>query len=155
VAILKILRISNRYDLCLLSGIRGLTPLKIASKSPKFGQRAFVLGHPYLSPQTLSIGRIRGKSVIEVGSIISGEQEYKDCKDSGGRIRNYVFFEACIYEQSALDTTIEIYPGNSGSPVVDSYGRLISVVFAGNSATNDGFLVPYEFLEDFLSGDLG
>lgn len=53
--------------------------------------------------------------------------------------------------ESSLFTSI-IRPGNSGSPVIDFYGRLIGVVFAGSSQSPiESFFVPIKYVNDFLS----
>jgi S1-C subfamily serine protease len=41
--------------------------------------------------------------------------------------------------------------GNSGSPLLDSAGKVVGVVFALNSVTGNGLAIPVSTLEQFLT----
>jgi V8-like Glu-specific endopeptidase len=56
-----------------------------------------------------------------------------------------------IFVSSAISSPI--YGGNSGSPVVNKWGNVIGVVFAGNrTQVNDAYMVPLSYVKDFLKG---
>ncbi len=57
----------------------------------------------------------------------------------------------CLRQLKSILTTLGIYPGNSGSPVVNKYGNLVGVVFAGNNQTNYGYVIPLKQVREFLS----
>jgi len=52
----------------------------------------------------------------------------------------------------AYTLDLPIYPGNSGSPAVNSRGRLVGVVFAREFKANFGYLVPLRSVLAFLAG---
>lgn len=56
-----------------------------------------------------------------------------------------------VITKGAYMTSVEIFPGNSGSPVVDYWGRVIGVAFAADGRDNKGDLVSLEDLKDFLA----
>ena len=60
-------------------------------------------------------------------------------------------FKLCIENVMALQTTVVGLPGNSGSPVVNQYGHLIGVLFAGDNQVHWSDLVPLEDIKKLLS----
>ena len=50
-----------------------------------------------------------------------------------------------------MEITNPIKPGNSGSPLLDSAGKVVGVVFALNSVTGNGLAIPVSTLEQFLT----
>lgn len=155
----KIIDISQDADLCLVETIPGLKGVDLAG-SYAVGDDLAVIGHPLLNPLTVSRGRIMSKKIIQVLFEYNLTQE--DCE---GRGRRFHFADlssnimaafmgvtsACFTQDLALETNAETYPGNSGSPVVNIYGNLIGVLFAGNGDDHWGYIVPLEQVRDFLS----
>jgi V8-like Glu-specific endopeptidase len=59
---------------------------------------------------------------------------------------------ACFRSYQSYATTATTYPGNSGSPVVNKYGNIIGVLFAGSSKEEkDNYLVPVSEVKRVLS----
>ena len=57
-----------------------------------------------------------------------------------------------------MELTNAIQPGNSGSPLLDSVGHVVGVVFALNEVTGNGLAIPVSTLDQFLAspgGDTG
>lgn len=144
IQILKILKIDPIADLCMLEGVNGLPGLKLGSQ-PEFGDTIGILGHPLLQPQTFSKGRILAKQLI---SVVMGRYSPETC-NGPGEFQIAVFF--CAKTFISYYTNAVIFPGNSGSPAVNFFGQVVGVVFAGNTRTNYGFLVPHEDLKRFIN----
>jgi S1-C subfamily serine protease len=49
-----------------------------------------------------------------------------------------------------MEITNPVEPGNSGSPLLDSEGQVVGVVFAIETATGDGLAIPASTLAKFL-----
>jgi len=61
-------------------------------------------------------------------------------------------FRTVIHTRESLHLTCYSRGGNSGSPVVDFYGQLIGVLYAGNPGDQfESYAVPLSFIKDFLS----
>lgn len=151
-----------------MPGVDGLS----MGNEPHKGERATVVGHPHLRPITLSGGEIIGSEDVEIFDYVMSvegnpfvaatapikadgkcDQPKNDIKDfpipqeiGGGTVK------VCFVDtQGAYMTSITIYPGNSGSPMVDFYGRVIGVAFAANGSDNYGEVVSLSDLKDFLA----
>jgi hypothetical protein len=121
-------------DLAVLS-VPGLDaePLALAVRTPR-GAGAAVIGYPANGPLTLTPARL-GRT----GSVIS--------EDSYGR---------GPVERSMTPFRAEVRAGNSGGPVVDADGRVLTTVFAASTGDGppSGLGVPNEAVGRALSGDL-
>lgn len=131
-------------DLCLIRGVPGIPSLSIASNGPDIHDRVYVLGHPLLEPLTLAKGRYVGPVMVDLG-----EQMMLGDKCDGKIIKQFIF-TFCVHSYASYLTTNATYPGNSGSPLLNSTGEVIGVVFASNTLTNKGLVIPLSTLEDFL-----
>jgi S1-C subfamily serine protease len=49
-----------------------------------------------------------------------------------------------------MEISNTIQPGDSGSPLLDSEGRVVGVVFATETATGDGLAIPASTLSQYL-----
>lgn len=123
--LLSILARSAKSDLCLLEAIPEMPGISLSSGFSD-GDALEIVGHPLLEPLTPSFGYATNTSPITV---------------SYGR--------ESIREYTSQRTSAVIYPGNSGSPVVNSYRRLVGVAFAAGP-DNYAYIVPLNQVKDFL-----
>ena len=144
--VVRVERVDDMADLCILSPARGLDALQLSSSRPARGDVIAVLGHSLLEPQTFAKGRVLGDSLV---SIPTGYVGLEGCPGPGG-FQQIVY---CMRLYVATKTTVSIYPGSSGSPAFNGWGRVVGVVFAANSETNHGILVPFEDIERFIAGE--
>lgn len=141
----KIVSISKKHDLCVLEALPEMEGIELGS-SAKNGESVYILGHPRGVALTVSSGEKIDDLPIEIGEPLSEDGK---CK---GEIVMSFFGNYCVTKQDAVQFSNPTYPGNSGSPVVDKWGKLVSVVFAGSpSVENQGFGVPLDYITSFLS----
>lgn len=142
------------HDLCLIdaSGL-GFNPIDIGSDLKK-GDYMYVVGHPGLRQLTTSVGEFIGKEIIEM---IYDVQTRAECPGKVYEIPELVQMLmgrefVCTREYEALSTTAVIYGGNSGSPVVNKWGNLIGVAFAGSTQQErDNYIVPLSYVKNVLN----
>jgi len=122
----KILYVSKNHDICILEPY-GTAYFKLA-KFVQRGERITIIGHPRGLPQSISDGRVVGSSQKEMPWLP----------------------EAGIV--TVLRSTAASYPGNSGSPAINRWGRVIGMLFAGYSVdyVNINYLVPLDSIRSEL-----
>ena len=162
-------------DLCLIEAMPQSDGLKVAGSGPDGGDMITVVGHPRLMPTHVSHGELTGTEDVSIlmGPISmenprTGEDEQID-PNRGGILPSEcaaakhsivpVDFDMlfvtlrvkfCVVTvKDAYTTSVVIHPGNSGSPVVNFWGNVIGVAFAGDS-TNWGRMVPIQDIKLFL-----
>lgn len=168
----EIIEISKTSDLCLIKSPDSTEGLALAD-SIDAGDSISYAGYPRLQPLTMANGEAVGYSVISVFvGFIGKDLSQKECqKNKDMHIENMMLpkytasekisqFEdfslsptkVCLQTGNALVTTAMIYPGASGSPIVNYLGKLVGAVYAGPQGGGWGWGVPLTAIKEFLLG---
>lgn len=127
----KILAVDSEHDLCILSPDLSKPSLSLAN-SYQMQEKISVVGHPRGLPKTVREGRIIARG------------------------RNIFPWISRTEKKLAFMITSIGYGGNSGSPIIDRFGRLVGVLFAGNPRYHTEMLVvPLEAVRRFLKEQTG
>lgn len=155
----KIIERSQYSDLCLIEGMPGVEGLSLGT-APSIGQIIAAIGHPAGYGLTMSRGEVIQKQdvMIEVGPMEYQNPEngewIKIKPEEGGitpeqcalpkNAQPTFKFETwfgpinvklcVVVTKNAYYTNMNIQPGSSGSPVVNFWGNVVGVVFAGDQA---------------------
>jgi S1-C subfamily serine protease len=144
----SIIKKSKDHDLCVLQPIED-SGIKIGSE-PENGDTLYTLGHPRGDALTVANGELIDDKEIQ---LLSEFEEDGSC--NGETLRVEGFFgtqEYCVITRRAIQFSTPTYPGNSGSAIVNKFGNLVGVVFAGSRETeNMGFGVPFSYVKSFLN----
>lgn len=133
-----------KVDLCALMQVPGEI-LSIGKEPVRFTEQ-YVLGHPLLYPQRAVKGIYNGEERVS----IAGPKPKQGCNEGEREVDSFFFGTFCLHEMILGQTSIPIYPGNSGSPITDENGDLQGVINSGDQTNNGGF-VPLRDLVEFLS----
>lgn len=147
---LKVIEISEETDLCLLEGLPGASGLRLADEM-KEALPLYVLGHPGLSPLTVSEGYATQRLNVKLAEY---DREPEQCKGPTRAMETVpgpwgMLVRMCVRTVAAWDTDAVIKPGSSGSPVLQEDG-VAGVIFAGHGMTSFGAMVPLEDVRKFI-----
>lgn len=151
---LSILEIASFADLCLLAPNLLQPSLKVSDElDTPLGASIFVAGHPKLMPLTITSGLTVSFEDIIIGV---GDIPEPECKKQGGRlVPSPTIFNInatyCVVDADAVRTSAQIYPGNSGSPLLNSSGEVVGVMFAGSSEYIFSYAVRLRDVHRFLN----
>ena len=148
----KVIKKDEVHDLCIVEAVSGSKGISLAD-SAEIGETFYTLGHPRGEKLNIASGEYFANETIQLEK---GFEPDGTCK---GKIEKVDFFfiqlELCTAFFESVQFSTPTYPGNSGSPIVNKYGKLVAVVFAGNpQIENMGFGVPLNYIKDFLSKNL-
>lgn len=149
----KVIKKSDRHDLCVMEGIPGKKGISIGS-DPTLGDILYTLGHPRGEELNVASGEYFGNTVIQM---VEQPKNGEPCRGITQEepmfgIPGFFPVSLCIVEKNTFHLSTPTYPGNSGSAVVNKYGNLVAVIFAGNAyVENNGYAVPLEYIKDFLN----
>lgn len=120
----KVIEKYNRHDLCILEGIKEAPSLEV-SKHVYFNSELFIMGYP--SGQGLTLRK-------------------------GYLVENVKIYPSMPYTPNAYYTTFIGHAGNSGSPILNREGKVISV-WNMYDTEREGitYSVPLRYIIDFLS----
>ena len=137
------------HDLCAITGIEG-PALTLAKKGPNRFDKISIFGHPLLEPSQPSFGMYIGNGIT---SFVQ-ERGPNGCKEGATPIEiQSIFgtFEACQKLEALSLTNMPVFPGNSGSPVLNEDGEVIGVINSGDARDNHGAYVPLPYVQDLLT----
>lgn len=145
----KVIQISQRHDLCVMEAIEGHKGIKLGSE-PKLGDELYTLGHPRGEALNVAKGEYFDNVEIKLGQVLLPTEKCDGDVESMDSFFGPV--DVCVITRNTIQVSTPTYPGNSGSPIVDKFGHLVAVVFAGNpQIENSGHAVPLLYIKEFLS----
>lgn len=146
----KIIKKYEKHDLCVIEALPGVSGIKVGGKVEN-GEHVYTLGHPRGDALNVAEGEKFDDKEITLGEEVN---EKGEC-NQGTLVEIPSFFgifRICAVKKMTVQISSPTFPGNSGSAIVNKWGRLVSVVFAGSrDVESQGFGVPMTFIEDFLS----
>ena len=151
----KVISQYDNNDLCIVGTPAAITSGFSVAGSVREGENIYVLGHPLLEPKSLVKGQISGGSLVSIiqgNNMVCEGKTYKkvppDANDILSIILHIEFL--CVRTTEAVFVTANILPGNSGSPVLNKWGNVVGVAFAGSPGSSRGLIVSLDDLKDFL-----
>lgn len=148
-------KVSELHDLCMIKVHSNMHAETVISTTiPSTLDPVTVLGHPHLLPIMKMTGNYGDKKVIEV---MYGTRE---CTAAELVDPNTSFFCTLFhkipliraFESSVISALIS--PGSSGSAVYNNNNEIVGVVFAGGGDPSYGFIVPLEYVYNFVYNEL-
>lgn len=123
-------------DLCLLEGADNIEPLETAFKIYNH-EKVYLLGYPSGRPLSYEYGFHVGEEVIDLDNY---------CYHNTNNI--------CQFSYDAYHINAISYPGNSGSPVLDIFGNVVGVLFAGRrDQPTATYIVPLDDIKRVLENN--
>ena len=124
---LKIIALDTEHDLCILEPDLEKNSFDLAS-SYHMGERVTLIGHPRGLPQTIREGRLVAEFHWAARWLPHN------------------------FEVKSIMISATAYGGNSGSPVINRFGNVVGVLFAGDPRfSTEGYIVPLESIKRFLN----
>lgn len=138
----------ERHDLCLIKVKNNFKiNVKLADKRPNMADPSIVSGFPRLMPNTITIGHFSDQMIV---NIMMGEEPCTEEEFVMNPMCAFLGFKPIVKSFKSQHTSNLIQPGNSGSGVFNSKGRLAGVVFAGSGELGFALIVPYDYVVDFI-----
>jgi len=147
----KIVQVYDKNDLCLVEGLDGYDGLTIGD-DVHVGDTVFAFGYALGEAMNVAEGRVKEYGFT---TLIDPSTPLEACVGPRHAIKsiNFLFFSipVCTVTLDSINTSVFIYPGNSGSAMFNSWGNVVGVFFAGNTRTNWGNAAPLKDVKSLLS----
>lgn len=146
----KVIEISKDHDLCAIEALPDHEAISIGS-DPVIGDELYTLGHPRGEALNVAKGEYFDNKLAKMGELAPADGVCKEGTSvQADGLFGPVFY--CVISRNSIELSSPTFPGNSGSPVVNKYGHLVGVIFAGNrSVENMGLAVPLSYVKEFLN----
>lgn len=149
---LRVIEVYPENDLCIVEGVTGYEGLDIGVES-SVSQTVWTFGHALGEELNIAHGRVKAFKPIEM--IDETVTDMTKCVGSRRHVETeYTLFfgpmTVCVKVYDTVATDVATFPGNSGSPMVDRFGKVVGVIFAGSTRSNWGFAVPLKDLRKLL-----
>jgi len=144
---LKIMKNSLIPDLCLYysPSVLYMRSFLVKDIAPTYGELLLEIGFP-----------LNGRQRPTTGFYLGENKESKigmPLLDSNGCTHGEVDPEGyCVLTEDLEATTVETYPGNSGSPVFNEQGAMIGIMNSADGETHDGQFVSGKHILEFIKG---
>lgn len=150
----KVIEVSGFTDLCLIEALPSYHGIISMGSESDAGDKVAAVGHPNLMPTTMTEGEVIGFGEIQVLDHVLNDLNDDSCNsEKNKKITVKTIFgpiDICVIAIKAGFSTTLILPGSSGSPVLNSWGNLTGVIFAGNQE-GWSFYVTLADVKKFLS----
>jgi hypothetical protein len=159
----RIIEMYGDHDLCLVESLPGRAGLQMA-ESVDTGQLIHSIGYPIMEALEVSTGMFKAYQPIQI--IVGANMKKGKCYGSAyteKKIKVPVEFDeeageiveadmkVCVFEALSVVSSLRVFPGSSGSPIVDEYGKLVGVIFAYQLPAAWGWAVPLYEVQNFLA----
>lgn len=153
----SVYKVYKKHDLCLMNAVSNVPALKVASNI-QLREKVFLIGHPALRPLTKEAGHFVGRLNIRLLTKCSKFHRniLKKIWTKMPNIQGLIVMSRyrskyCTKTRSSNHINNIAYGGNSGSPVLNIWGNVVGVLYAGRrDQPTSSHTVPLKEIKEFL-----